>query len=595
MIKTNFQENKISILKLFFLILESNNNLRKKQFIISIILIIFSAISEMISLGFTLTFLGSLTSKTELIEYSPFFKNVFSYIGIGNEYSDPFYSTIIFCILIVNSALFKMLSFFTIEKVAAGIGVDYCHEIFKLSIYKPYKDHLSTNSSEIITAISSYLDKAIGVIRFLLRGLSSLLISFSILLTLFLIDFQLTLISLIIFLSIYYLITLFTNNQVLISGRKESLSYQMQTKLIQESLNSIKEIIIGSFQETFLLEVDNFEKAKRNAKVKINFLSSFPKFILEPLALTLISILSFLFYKSNQSNLTGLIPLLGTLAFGCQKLLPAIQTSFDSFIKIKGMKYSTLKVLDIIQRSKKRDNYTFGKDKGFFFKEIKFENVFFKYKNLDKNFVIDNLNISFKRGEKVRIIGKTGCGKSTFIDLLLGLLTPNNGKIIVNNKDINEQPILLNQLHQITSYVQQNVYLTDNTIAENIAFGIPEKFIDYEKVRFAAKLANIDDFISNLPYKYKTLAGEGGLKLSGGQKQRLAIARALYRDPQILVLDESTSALDRKTELEVFYSIQNLKKINDMTIILITHQTSPLIDFDRSLIMNNGKLFEENK
>ena len=227
------------------------------------------------------------------------------------------------------------------------------------------------------------------------------------------------------------------------------------------------------------------------------------------------------------------------------------------------------------------------------FEELFLKNFYFNYSS-DEKFIINDLNLKIKRGERIGIVGVTGSGKTTLIDLLIGLLIPKSGSIYINGKDINKKgnKSLLNNWRNSVANVPQNIFLTDSTFAENIAFGCPVEQINMSRVRKCAKMANISKFIENKHLKYKSNIGEGGIKLSGGQKQRIAIARALYKNSELLIFDEATSALDNKTELSLVETLRGIDK--QKTILIIAHRLSTLKYCDRVLELKDGKIIEKD-
>ncbi|MDC0269849.1 ATP-binding cassette domain-containing protein, partial [Synechococcus sp. AH-551-N23] len=225
-------------------------------------------------------------------------------------------------------------------------------------------------------------------------------------------------------------------------------------------------------------------------------------------------------------------------------------------------------------------------------KSMRLKNIYFSYKT-DHQEVIQNLNLEIARGERIGLIGKTGSGKSTLVDIAMGLLKPTSGQILVDGEDLYDEwhPGRIASWREAIAHVPQNIYLTDSSIAENIAFGVPLDQIDMTKVKRAAEQAHIATFIESRPDDYKSLVGERGVRLSGGQRQRLGIARALYKQVQILVMDEATSALDVLTEETVMKSIDNLNR--DLTVIIIAHRTSTLMRCDRIVRLYGGEIINE--
>ena len=272
--------------------------------------------------------------------------------------------------------------------------------------------------------------------------------------------------------------------------------------------------------------------------------------------------------------------------------LPLLQNIYRLLSNIRAKKYEVLQISNLLDQD---INFKKQITKGFRFEELFFKNVCFRYSK-DEQYIIENLDLKIQRGERVGIIGETGSGKTTFIDLLIGLLSPTNGKVFINGKNLNnlnndlQNDLLVNWRNSIAN-VPQNIFLLDSTFAENIAFGCNIKDIDMKRVRKCARMSKIDSFIEQKNLKYKSNIGENGIKLSGGQKQRLGIARALYKNSELLILDEATSALDNRTEINLVETFKNIKK--EKTIIIISHRLSTLKYCDRVLEIKNGKLIEK--
>ena len=218
---------------------------------------------------------------------------------------------------------------------------------------------------------------------------------------------------------------------------------------------------------------------------------------------------------------------------------------------------------------------------------IRFNNVCFRYAN-DESLTLQNINLSIFKGEFVALVGFTGSGKSTFADLALGLLKPSKGNILIDNVDVHQNQKYMESWQKRLAHVPQSIYLSDNDIESNIAYGISHSDIDRSRLLLAAQQASIDSFIETLPNGFKTIVGERGISLSGGQRQRIGIARALYKQSELLVLDEATSALDNYTEHLVMSSIKDLK--NSVTMIVIAHRLSTIMHCDRIIVLDKGTL-----
>ena len=267
-----------------------------------------------------------------------------------------------------------------------------------------------------------------------------------------------------------------------------------------------------------------------------------------------------------------------------------MQQIYASWVGIAGMKSSLSDALDLLNRPMPNVNDT-NLIKGLEFKKnIEAKLIQYRYSSGDA-LILKDISFVIPWGSRVGIIGPTGSGKSTLLDILMGLLTPSGGQLVVDGVVIENEKI--SEWQKLIAHVPQNIYLTDATLAETIAFGVPYPEINMERVRQAAKKAQISDFINELKDGYETLAGEYGARLSGGQRQRIGIARALYKKAKILMLDEATSALDETTERSFMEAVNGLDK--EMTILIIAHRMTTIEICDLILEIDSGQLCEIRK
>ena len=260
---------------------------------------------------------------------------------------------------------------------------------------------------------------------------------------------------------------------------------------------------------------------------------------------------------------------------------------YSSWAFIKGTESEQKAIFNILNL--KTSKITTSKDKLFFNREIKLQSVNFKYEK-SKHLIINSLNLNIKKGERIGLVGKTGSGKSTLIDIIMGLIEPNSGKLFIDNIDLHKTPNSENlyRWRDLIAHVPQNIFLKDASIAENIALGYKYGEIDFEKLSCVCKQAQLNHYIDNCHNGYNEIVGERGIRLSGGQRQRIAIARALYKNKKVLVFDEATSALDSNTEIGIMNSLDLLSR--DLTLILIAHRLSTLKSCDKIFKLENGKL-----
>ncbi len=578
----------LGVINLLFRIWKNIFLKRKIQLVFLFFLMLFSGFAEAFTLASVLPFLSILTNPDKVMDYE-IVMNFIKFFGIDNNNLLIFF-TIFFCITIVISGIIKLFNVRLNGLLCSAITSDISCEAYKKNLYQPYEYHTQNNTSKVITELSSY---TLAMHLFLNRSLmllTNICISAFILIALFYLSFKTALIIGSIFVGAY-LITSLIANKVLISNSKLiAKRAEQQVLAIQEGLGSIRDLILDNTHIKYLSRFRYIDLSMRKKQADNNFISSAPKFVLESVGIIVIVLIGYTISNQENNNLL-VIPLLGSFALGAQRLLPALQQAFASWTLMKANVSSVNKVLKSLEKTIYQEDLIVNKKPFKFKKEIKFKNVSYKYKTRNK-MALDNINLSIKKGEKFGIIGSTGCGKTTLIDLLIGLLKPTKGEISIDNKilyDLSDQE-LISSWRKSISHVPQNIYLTDSTIAENIAFIDNKENINYSKLKKVAKLAKIDEFINTLPLGYQSIVGERGLNISGGQRQRIGIARALYKNSQILVFDEGTSALDNQTETSVINSINNLSK--NLTLIIVAHRLSTVKDCDIIIKLDAGKIIE---
>lgn len=554
---------------------------RKFQLSILVILMIIGSLAEVISIGAVVPFLGVLIAP-ESIFNNPSFSLFITYF----EYDKPndliFPITIIFIFASILSALIRILMTFLNTKLAFRIGVDFSIKMFGNSMYQPYSTHVNENSSEIINTITA---KATNTIfNFLMPILiitSSSILVFAIIYTLAYINPLIAIYSFGGIGIIYILISRIASSTLRYNGILVADQTTKVIKTVQESLGGIRDIILDSNQKTFIDIFASYDKSLRNAQGNNAIIMLTPRYLLEGLSLLVIAVVAYSF--STGGNLENTVPVLGAVALGAQKVLPHLQGIYGAWSQIRSGEAildDALFLLD--QKIKKTDSL---QKEIYFDKNISINNISFGYGGKKDQYVIKNFSHVIKKGSRTGIIGSTGTGKSTLVDIIMGLLQPSLGNISIDDKEINE-----NNMHIWRSkiaHVPQSIFLTDSSISENIAFGNKKSNIDYKKLQEVVEQSQLTDFINSLPDGLNTNVGERGVKLSGGQRQRIGIARALYKNAELIIFDEATSALDTATEKEIMKSIENLS--NHLTLIIIAHRLSTLEQCDEILDLSSKK------
>jgi len=353
-------------------------------------------------------------------------------------------------------------------------------------------------------------------------------------------------------------------------------------KALQEGLGGIRDVLLDGTQPVYCDIYRQADHPLRRAQGNNIFIAQGPRFAVESLGMVLIAALAYGLSR-QAGGIATVLPVLGALALGAQRLLPALQQSYAAWANITGYSASLADTIDLLEQPLPVDVLQPAPALLPFQDSIRFAAVRFRYSS-DGPWVLDGLNLTIPKGARVGLVGRTGSGKSTTLDLLIGLLMPTEGELLVDGQPISGNRVRAWQ--RTIAHVPQSIYLADTTLAENIAFGVPRDAIDLDRVRQAARQAQIADFIENQPEGYNAFVGERGIRLSGGQRQRIGIARALYKQASVLVFDEATSALDNATEQSVMDAIEGLNR--DLTILLIAHRLTTVRRCDTIVELEHG-------
>ncbi len=558
---------------------------RKIQLVMMIILMIINSFAEVISLTSIIPFLTLLSNPNAMMEMK-YITNISLSFGIINRNDFLLFVTLIFITAAIFSGFIRIATLWLNGRLAAAIGADLSCKAYEKTLYQDYELHLQRNSSTLISTLNKDLDIVITqILNPILQALTSLFTTLGITITLFLINWYVALITSFSVIVIYLISILSNKSRLEKIGSKR---VELQSKVvqnIQEGLGSIKDIILNASQPVYLNIFSKAVNPLRRIEAETIFLNYYPRLVIEPVGLGVIAILGYFLTRNNEIEST--ISTLGALSLGAMRLLPMFQRLYEGYCFFQNSKTSLSNLIFLMDQTVESKNDPLKEETKIFKKNIIFKDVCFNYSDESLN-VISNLNLEIKKGERIGIVGKTGTGKSTAIDLMMGLIKPISGKIYIDNKDLHDKKInYLNRWKSLIVHVPQNIYLSDNTLAENIAFGLTPEEIDYEKIKLAANISQIDGFIKNLEKGYKTFVGENGIRLSGGQKQRIGIARALYKNINVLILDEATSALDNKTEEKIINAIYEMSR--EITIIMITHRITTLKNCDRIINLEKSK------
>ncbi|QDD00462.1 ABC transporter ATP-binding protein [Candidatus Methylopumilus planktonicus] len=545
------------------------------------------AIFEVMSIGSIIPFINALTN-TESLMQNVYISLLMKWLNISNSQQLILTMAIIFTSGIFLTNIIRFATLFAQQYLSAAITVDIGKSLTLKILSKPFAYFLNKNTSEIIGNTTNDLDGTATSLISVFNFLISTLISATILCGLIIYNPKLTFLLFTIILGAYSLIMFFVNRYLRLNSILASNSYQNIIKSLQEACGGIRYIILGQLQNYFTDHFSRENKAFRYRHATNGIILQAPRLLLESIAVFMISGVA-IFFVLREKNIATMIPLMGFLVFSCYRLLPLVQQMYSSIGSIIGLSASVERILDLLV-TEETLSVDESKKKPLLLKNrIDFDRVFFKYNDLNSDWTIKNVTFSIKAKTTVALVGQTGSGKSTISDLILGLISNNKGSIKIDDQLLNKSN--MNNWQATVAHVPQSIFLSDATITENVAFGIPPDQIDMNQVKKVCKIAQISDFIETLNKKYDERVGERGVRLSGGQRQRIGIARALYKNPDLIVFDEATSALDNQTEREVVAAIDKLE--GHSTIILIAHRISTVKRADNILLFENGRLLAQ--
>ena len=493
------------------------------------------------------------------------------------------YLSIVFIISCLAAGFFRVFFVFIVTKYVYFFTKNISSMCYQRIIYQDYKNIFSNNANESLSIFHKMPIVNDSFYNTLMMVYNIIIFTF-IFGILAYINLKITLIATLFFVSIYSIVILLFKKRIFDNGTTISNEQSTNIKVTRETFNGYRDILINNYQNFYNnLFLRSYSKLARGNEEN-RFLISAPRPIVETLLLVSMGILISINLDS-YSSLEKLLPNIAILAISSQRILPILNQLYSGHVSNVNAYPHTIFILNYINKplflvSKKKIEPLQFKNK------ISLKNVSFNYSNEKKDIVLKNINIEIPAGSRIGIIGKSGSGKSTLADLILGLLNPYSGDILVDGQNIKNKK---QSWFSNVASVPQNIFITDQTIAENIAFGKEKNKIRLKDVKNACKKAQIDTFIESKDNKYKNLIGEKGIKISTGQRQRLAIARALYKKSKLIIFDEATSSLDSDSEKNILNTIFNLNR-KRYTLILISHKLSNLKKCDSIYKIENSKL-----
>lgn len=570
--------------KLLLRLLHHLGRRRQWQFAILLIITLTVAFVEIINLGALLPFLSVL-----IVPETVFNNQVIAYIapkwGIYTSKQLVLPITVGFVAISIFAGSLRLLLLWATTKFTFTSGSDLSIEVYRRTLYQPYHVQLAHNSSEVVSRIINNVDSVvINVMQPLLTLMCSVVLMVAITVMLVFIDPIVALTAILGFGGCYLVITMFARRKLKQNGERINDEQILVIKALQEGLGGIRDVLLDGTQPVYCDIYRKADRPLRQAYGSNNFISGSPRFAIEALGMALIAGIAYAL-SQRAGGIAQLLPVLGVLALSAQRMLPALQQSYFSWASITSGYPSLANIMAILDQPEPQEFLQPEPLPLSFEKSVRFDKVKFRYSE-DGPWVLEDFNLTITKGSRVGIVGGTGGGKSTAIDLLMGLLKPSEGELLVDGVSCVGNRVRAWQ--KSIAHVPQSIYLSDATFAENIAFGVPKDAIDMNRVRMVARQAQIADFIESRNEGYQIKVGERGIRLSGGQRQRIGIARALYKQAKLLVFDEATSSLDNATEQSVMDAIEGLDR--DLTIVLIAHRTTTLQHCDTIVELENGRV-----
>ncbi|MEG2832295.1 MAG: ABC transporter ATP-binding protein [Bacilli bacterium] len=541
------------------------------------------AIIESLGVISIMPFLAVLANPN-IVENNSIFNKLYLFFGVVDYKQFIVYLGFVSLFFIVFSTIFKVITLYCLNYFSGLQRYKLSSRLLNIYLVQDYDFFISKNSSELVKNVLSEIDHLIwSMIHPALFMMSYSVVIIAMIIILLINDpiiaLSTSLIIFIFYLSIYMVV----KKKLDKVGEKFAIANTERFESCQEALGGIKDVIINQAQNGYL---DKFEYHSKQFSEHLStkeVLGQVPRYVIETVGYGCLIVIALILVLSNK-DVSHIFPVLGLYGFAAYRLLPAAQNVYNSVTQIKFSEYIFKKIKEEFELEHK---FTSSEKLDLkllkFSNKIELENISFSYPNRSDKKIFENFSLTISKNECLGIVGKSGSGKSTLMDILLGLLIPQEGKLKIDGVELNRRNIHL--WRELVGYVPQTIFLANKSVAENIAFGVPKHKIKMEMVSLAAKQAQIDEFILNeLLDGYDSIVGERGVMLSGGQRQRIGIARALYRNPQVLFMDEATSALDVETEQAVNESIQKLN--GEITIVIIAHRKSAVEKCDRILFLN---------
>jgi ABC-type multidrug transport system fused ATPase/permease subunit len=561
----------------------------KRRFYLLLGMIMVMSVFEMISVASIVPFLAVL-ARPEIIETNTYLAAVYDWLGFESAQGFMIFLGICVFVLVVVGLLFSTLTQYTIYRFTAMRGYTISSRMLRGYLTRPYVWFLDQNSADLGATLLGEVGQMINQAMMpAMKVIAQAMVAVLLIALLVVAKPAAALATAVVIGTCYTLIYLTVRKRLLKAGEDRRRANRERFRISNEAMGGIKEVKLMGLEEAFLRRFEGPSKRNAMAAASYAMIGELPRNVLKAIALGGILFFVLFLLVTGDGTLGSVLPVLGLYAFAAMRLFPAVQQIYNSSAALR----FSAPVLDKIHADMRESREVARNQPGGanappirLGRELVLDGVHYAYPNAERT-ALAGLSLTIPARSTVGIVGGTGAGKTTAVDLILGLLEPQAGAMVVDGTPVTHANVRAWQ--KSVGYVPQAIFLSDDTVTRNIAFGLPDEEIDHAAVERAARLAALHDFVTTeLPQGYETLVGEKGVRLSGGQRQRIGIARALYHDPDVLIMDEATSALDNVTERVVMEAVHNLG--GDKTIVLIAHRLSTVRDCDVIFMLEHGRL-----
>lgn len=556
---------------------------RRRKLFPVLLLMLLGALAELVNIGAVLPLLAAIATPARAAELPGY--DLFLFVTGGDAPIEDLMVRAVSLLIgaTLVSAAVRLLIVRMTQDFVYGIGHELATSIFGRMLRQPYADAIRRDPREL-TVVLQKIQLAIAVLQGLMQGSISLVIALAIAVLLVAIVPTVAAIAIAATLFLYLFLNIAVNRRLIANSERLSVAATSRTRAFEEAIGGLRDILLDGSQPVFEDEFRRLDRDFVAFQSSNMFLSSAPRYLVEAAGISLIALFA-LHLSGRPGGILATLPVLGALALGAQRTMPLLQAAWSGWSHYKGnlqvlrdiLALNRIRTLAAIPRSSAGEPFA---------RDIVFDRVGFAY--ADRGPTLRDISLRIGKGERIGLAGGSGSGKSSLLDLLMGLLDPSEGEVRIDGRRLDES--MRSAWQAQLGHVPQTIYLADASIAANIAFGQPADTIDMNRVRAAARTAQLDAFVSGLPQGYATAVGAHGVRLSGGQRQRIAIARALYKHASILILDEATGQLDAATEAAVIDAVAAVEPA--ITIVIVAHRSSALAHCDRVLRLEGGRLVE---